>query len=108
MERRGKIAPTARPNFNPNWSSVRFNEFAQLTAFGKAVTPSVTRPTSCGPMDAPKSPPAAIKAKRNTPPWAILDELTTRLPGHIIALQSPVNAQAISPIIGRGEKIQIK
>ena len=107
-ESRGNKSPAHIPNFMLNCSMVSPSEFAQPAICELAAARSVTIPTSCGPIAAPMSPPAAIIAYINTPPVVILAELTTKLPGHIIAVQRPVRAQAISPKIGMGERIHTR
>ena len=104
----GNNAPTANPAFIASCSTVNPKLSANVSAEGAAETVSVMTPTSCGPTDAPISPPAAIIAYINKPPSATRSDETIKLPGQSIETQSPVSAQAISPTTAQGENTAIR
>ena len=60
MDTRGKIAPISIPAFMPNCSGDNPSICAKDIAVVEDMTVSVTIPTSCGLIDAPRSPAAAI------------------------------------------------
>ena len=63
----GNSALAKIPIFKPNCSGVKLKASAQEINLGLNIVISVSKPTSCGPTEAPRSPPAAIKAYINTP-----------------------------------------
>ena len=93
----------SKPTFIPSCSPVRDRLWAKAAASGEAMQASATSPTSQGPTEAPRSPPAAIMAYITTPPAGNLSEEIIRLPGQSIELQKPVRAQPIRPTKGKGE-----
>ena len=97
-----------KPILKPSWSIVILSVSASGAKVFDAITISVTVPISCGPTDAPKSPPAAKRAKIITPPLGSLSVLTISVPGHNIEENRPDKAQAIMFKIGSGERAQTK
>ena len=96
------------PHFMPSCSTVIPRVWARFVPAVLAAIPSVITPTSCGPAEAPKSPPAAIIAYKKTPPVGMRSDAIIKLPGHNIDTQSPVNAQANNPSRGRLVKAAVK
>ena len=87
----GNSVVTSIPAFNPICSAVKCNEAPMSAAKELADTLSMTIPMSCGATEAPKSPPAAIKAYAATPGEGIFSSIIINVPGQSIA----VNIHAI-------------
>ena len=104
----GNNAPTSMPIFMASCSAVMPHVVANEITDALFIATSVMIPTSCGPTDAPQSPPAAIKAKIKIPPLGYLSDATIKLPGQSIETQNPVIAQPMSPTMAKGEKAATK
>ena len=66
----------------------------------------VTRPTTPGPMDPPKSPAIASSANIAVPPSGILPEAMLMVPGHIIPTEKPQIMQPARLRSGNGARAE--
>ena len=103
-----KTAPMNNPHFIPSCSPVSPMLCANESIRSLPETASVITPTSSGPIDAPRSPPAAIKAYMITPPVGILSDTAMMLPGQSIEAESPVRAHAKRPITAFDESAAVR